>query len=118
MLRDTMMSTIPGALMATDVLGTDRFHRLRAVRKFPSESTWKAIQIAMSASTMPTRRVSIPVDATADRHAPPRRVSLSPDAPAARHVRPGGGVMVVGDASSGVSTVVIGPPAVFRRWTR
>ena len=39
-------------------------------------------------------------------------MSISVDANADRHDLPGGGVMVVGDASSGVSTVVIRPPAV------
>ena len=35
MLRDTMISTMPVAMTAIDELWTDRFHRLRAVRKSP-----------------------------------------------------------------------------------
>ncbi len=68
MFRDTMMRTIPVAMIAIEVLWTDRFHRLRAVRKSPPERMWKAIQIASSAISMPNSRVSISVDVTNDRH--------------------------------------------------
>src|SRR5262245_49720713 len=68
MLRDTMIRTMPVAMIAIDVLWTDRFHRLRAVRKSPPDRMLKAIQIAMSATTMPTSRVSSSLVATIDRH--------------------------------------------------
>ena len=94
MLRDTMMRTIPVAMMAMDVLWTERFHRFRAVRKAPSDRMWKAIQMAIRAITMPKSRVSISVD-----------VNIP------RHDRPGCGVVLVtADASFGVSTVVIRSP--------
>ena len=64
MLRDTMISTMPVAMMAMEVLWTDRFHRLRDVRKSPPDKTLKPTQITASATTMPTRRVSISVEAT------------------------------------------------------
>ena len=76
------------------MLWTDRFHRLRAVRKSPPDRMWNAIQMTARATTMPSRRVSISVDASADRH---DRAG-------------GGGVLGVADASAGVSTVVIGSP--------
>ncbi len=88
MFRDTMMSTMPVAMMAMEVLCTERFHRLRAVRKSPPETMWNAIQIARSAITMPKSRVSISVDANIDRHdrvppggggrSPATRPSVSP----------------------------------------
>src|SRR5262245_54253622 len=68
MLRDTMIRTIPVAMIAIDVLWTERFHRLRAVKKSPPDRMLKAIQIAPSAITMPTRRVSISDAATIPRH--------------------------------------------------
>src|SRR5215207_1951379 len=63
MLRDTMISTMPVAMIAIDALWTDRFHRLRAVRKSPPDHTWKPTQMTASATTMPKRRTSISVDA-------------------------------------------------------
>ncbi len=35
MLRDTMMSTMPVAMTATEAVCTDRLKRLRGVRKLP-----------------------------------------------------------------------------------
>ena len=67
MLRDTMMRTIPVAMIAMDELWTDRFHRLRAVRKSPPERMWNAIQMTASEMTMPTSRVSTSVDSTIER---------------------------------------------------
>ena len=58
MLRVTMTSAMPVAMMATGDDCTDRFHRLRGVRNNPPESTCKAIQISSSAPTMPSMRVS------------------------------------------------------------
>ena len=59
MLRVTMTSTMPVAMMATDAVCTDRFQRLRGVRNRPPDSTmWKPIQISASAPTMPSMRVS------------------------------------------------------------
>jgi hypothetical protein len=94
MFRDTISSTIPVAMTAIEVLCTDRFHKLRAVRKSPPETMWNAIQIARRATTIPKSRESISVDANTDRHdrAPPVAVA------------------VAGDASFGVSTVVMMSP--------
>ncbi len=39
MLRVTMMSTMPVAMIATDDDCTERFHRLRGVRNSPPDST-------------------------------------------------------------------------------
>jgi hypothetical protein len=76
------------------VLCTERFHRLRAVRKSPPLRMWNATQIAMRAIASPKRRVSISVDVMTFRHRPP-----------------GCGVEVsAADESFGVSTVVISPP--------
>src|SRR5262245_49400091 len=58
MLRDTMIRTIPVAMIAIDVLWTERFQRLRAVCKSPPDSTLNAIQMTARATTMPSRRVS------------------------------------------------------------
>jgi hypothetical protein len=67
MFRDTMMSTIPVAMMAMEVLWTDRFQRFRAVRKSPCDRMLKPIQMPASAITKPHRRVSISDDATRER---------------------------------------------------
>jgi hypothetical protein len=94
MLRDTMINTIPVAMMAMEVLCTERFHRLRDVRKSPPLRMWKAIQIAMSANISPKSRVSISVELTT-----------------VRQFLPGCGVgLSAPDESFGVSTVVICPP--------
>ena len=69
MLRDTMISTMPVAMIAIDVLWTDRFHRFRAVRKSPPERMLNPIQITASATTMPTMRASISAELNPDRHA-------------------------------------------------
>ena len=63
MFRDTMMSTMPVAMMAIEVLWTERFHMLRAVRKSPPEKTLKPIQMTSTATTMPNRRVSTSAEA-------------------------------------------------------
>ena len=62
-----MIRTMPVAMMAIDVLCTDRFQRFRAVRKSPSDSRLKLIQITAVARTMPTMRESISADASPDR---------------------------------------------------
>jgi len=58
MLRVTMTSTMPVAMTATDDDWTDKFQRLRGVRKSPSEKTWKPSQMTSSAPIMPSMRVS------------------------------------------------------------
>src|SRR5215207_10870654 len=68
MLRDTMISTMPVAMMAIDVLWTDRFQRLRAVKKSPPDSTLNPIQMTAIATTIPTNRVSSSADARFERH--------------------------------------------------
>ena len=69
MLRDTMISTMPVAMIAIEALWTDRFQRLRAVRKSPPEMTSKPTQMIAVATTMPNRRTSISVDESSPRHA-------------------------------------------------
>ena len=68
MLRDTMMSTMPVAMMAIDELWTDRFQRLRAVRKSPPDLMLKPSQMTASAATIPNMRMSISVDVHSPRH--------------------------------------------------
>ena len=68
MLRDTMISTMPVAMMAIEALCTERFQRLRAVRKSPPDRMLKPSQMPARATTMPNMRVSISVDATSPRH--------------------------------------------------
>src|SRR5262245_58604511 len=68
MLRDTMIRTIPVAMIAIEVLWTDRFHRLRAVRKSPPDRMLKAIQMAIRAITMPSSRLSSSDSASTERH--------------------------------------------------
>ena len=70
MLRVTITSTMPVAMMETEADWTDRFHRLRGVRKARlSKSSgltprrrllmmWKPAQMTISAPTMPSMRVS------------------------------------------------------------
>src|SRR5882724_8045548 len=72
MLRETITSTMPVAITATDAVCTDRFQRLREVRNVPlakrwnglapsPDMNWKPSQTTASAMTMPRRRVSISV---------------------------------------------------------
>ncbi|OWK25134.1 hypothetical protein AJ87_13950 [Rhizobium yanglingense] len=61
MLRVTITSTMPVAMTATDEVWTERFQRLRGVRKRPPVMIWKPIQMISSAPTMPRSRVSISV---------------------------------------------------------
>ena len=70
---------MPVAMIAIEVLWTERFHRLRAVRKSPPDRMLKAIQMTTSAMTMPNSRVSSSVLAST-----------------ARHPRDGGGVVAGG----------------------
>ena len=94
MLRETMMSTIPVAMIAIEVLCTERFQRLRAVKNAPPDRMWNAIQIAASDTIRPTSRVSTSVDCSAVRH----------------DDRAGGGVPPVTAEASGTSTVVMETP--------
>ena len=45
MLRVTMTSTIPVAMIPTAAVWTERFHRLRAVRNVPPERMWNPTQM-------------------------------------------------------------------------
>ena len=58
MWRVTMTSTMPVAITATEAVCTDRFHRLRGVRKVPPDRMWKPIQMTASAPIMPRKRTS------------------------------------------------------------
>ena len=67
MLRDTMMRTMPVAMIATEALWTDRFHRFRGVRNRPSDMMLKPIQMTASAAIRPSRRVSTSVERRSER---------------------------------------------------
>ncbi len=54
-----MISTMPVAMMAIEVLCTDRFHRLREARKSPLDNTLNANQMTITAVIIPNNRVSI-----------------------------------------------------------
>src|SRR6267142_2760004 len=58
MLRDTMMRTIPVAMIAIEALWTERFQRLRGDRNVPPDRMLKPIQMISSATSMPSSRVS------------------------------------------------------------
>ncbi len=58
MLRDTMIRTIPVAMIPIEALWTDRFQRLRGLRNVPPDRMSKAIQMTASAATIPSMRVS------------------------------------------------------------
>src|SRR6266571_5980514 len=62
MLRDTMISTMPVAMIAMDALWTDRFHKLRGVRNRPPDRMWKPSQMIANAAIMPSRRESSSID--------------------------------------------------------
>ena len=68
MLRDTMMRTMPVAMIAVDALWTDRLNRLRGVRNKPPDMTLNPIQMIPSAPTMPRSRVSISVEFSSERN--------------------------------------------------
>src|SRR5688572_16552910 len=79
MLRETMMSTMPVAMIATEADWTDRFQRLRGVRNRPPDSTLKPTQITTRAAIIPSSRVSSSRLWKADR-TEPRAGSLAGDA--------------------------------------
>ncbi len=85
MLRETMTSTIPVAMMATIAVWTVRNQRFRGVRKVPPVQKWKPTQMISSPMIIPNMRVSISKDLTTRRNRP-----RTPPAP------------VAGSASSGV----------------
>ncbi len=58
MFRDTMIMTMPVAMIAIEALWTDRFQRLRAVRKVPCPAMLNPTQMMTSAPIMPISRVS------------------------------------------------------------
>ena len=58
MLRDTMINTMPVARIAIAELWTDRFHKLRGVRKLPFDMKLKPSQMIASAAVMPSMRAS------------------------------------------------------------
>ena len=58
MLRETMMRTMPVAMIAIAELWTDRFHRFRGVRKVPCDMMLKPTQMIARAPIMPSMRVS------------------------------------------------------------
>ena len=52
MLRETMTRTIPVAMIATEAVCTERFHRFLGVRNVPPDMKWNAVQITASAISM------------------------------------------------------------------
>src|SRR5262245_54182490 len=68
MLRDTMIRTMPVAMIAIDVLWTERFQRFRDVRKRPPDRMLNVIQMAARDTTIPSRRVSSSVAIRNERH--------------------------------------------------
>ena len=58
MLRDTMMRTMPVAMIPTEALWTDRFQRLRGVRNRPPDMMLNRTQITAGARIRPRRRAS------------------------------------------------------------
>ena len=67
MLRDTMIRTMPVAMIAIEALWTDRFHRFLGVMKLPPERMLKKTQITARATIMPSRRVSSSSAASVER---------------------------------------------------
>ena len=61
MLRETMTSTMPVAMMATVDVWTERFQRLRGVRNTPPDMNWNPSQTIARATIMPSMRASISV---------------------------------------------------------
>ncbi len=66
MLRDTMISTMPVAMIAMDDDWTERFQRLRDVRNRPPDRKLKPTQMIARAMSMPTRRESTSATWTRD----------------------------------------------------
>ena len=58
MLRETMTSTMPVAMIAMDEVWTVRNHRFRGVRNLPPDRMWKPSQMTRSATTRPSSRAS------------------------------------------------------------
>ena len=71
MLRDTMMRTMPVAMIAIEALWTDRFERFRGVRKLPPDMRSKPSQITPRPRSIPSSRVSISVTRRNVEMAPP-----------------------------------------------
>ena len=71
MLRDTMIRTIPLAMIAIDALWTERFHRFRGVRKSPPDRKLKKSQMTARAPTIPSSRVSSSTAWSNERHERP-----------------------------------------------
>ena len=75
MLRDTMMRTMPVAMIATAALWTDRFHRLRGVRNRPSDTMLNTTQIDDEwRRSGRARRVSTSSAWSSGHRRPPRRL--------------------------------------------
>jgi hypothetical protein len=67
MLRETMIRTMPVAMIAMEALWTERFQRLRGVMKLPPDQKWKPIQMIARAAIIPTA-ASSPSACSAVRH--------------------------------------------------
>ena len=68
MLRETMTSTIPVAMMATGATCTEKVTMLVGVRIFPPVTMPKPIRMPANARSMPKRRRSISVAASMPRN--------------------------------------------------
>ncbi len=105
MFRDTMISTMPVAMMAIEVLCTERFHRFRAVRKSPPDKTLNAIQMTTTAAIIPNSRVSTSADAKLERHDDVAGTGVAVGAVAA-----GGGAPAEPPGTSVFASVMCSPP--------
>src|SRR4029079_2597013 len=87
MLRETMIRTMPVAMIAIDELWTDRFQRLRGVRNRPPDRMLNPIQMIASAAIMPSRRVSTSVERTSEANVRRGRSALASGAADAEAIR-------------------------------
>ena len=69
MLRDTMMSTMPVAMMAVPLAWTASVSMFAGLMSLPPDRMWKPTRITIRATSMPNRRTSISVAAKAIRAA-------------------------------------------------
>ena len=124
MLRVTMTSTIPVAMIPTEAVCTDRFHRFRAVRNVPPDRMWNPTQMTASATSIPSSRVSTSV---ARSNEPAERISrgsstsligpLSASAIASHPARRDGAPRPRGHRGRGASSGSVQIVAVTRRPT-
>src|SRR2546422_5439772 len=104
MLRDTMIRTIPVAMMPIEALWTERFHRFRGLRNVPPDRMSNAIQITASAAIIPSIRVST----SSGRSTPATGPNAERSTPTKERISGAGWPAVV--ASPGTETPISLPP--------